>query len=187
MSKITKTLEKLADGLVDGETVISGLRVNLKGTALGVGFAAMGGVLPALAGGKAMKPGQDQAEASGIPFSQQMALGLTTRRIIIWSRSALSGKPKEIIGEIGLTEVSDATFAKGKLGDLISLIFAGGKKLELESVKVDKGEEFVAALKKSLGWIRVTTVTSLRVRSPHGATGFLTGPKGEARPGAAAS
>lgn len=147
MSKITKTLEKLAEG----ETIISGLRVNLKGTALGVGFAAMGGVLPALAGGKVMKKGQDQAEESGIPFSQQMALGLTAHRIILWSRSTLSGKPKEIIGEIGLEEVSDASIEKGKLGDLITLTFAGEKKLELESVKVDKGEEFVAALKKSIG------------------------------------
>ena len=103
MAKITKVLTKLASGhLAADEELLIGLRVNLKGTALGVGLSGIGGVLGAIAGSKTLKKGQDQAEAAGIQFTQQMALGLTPGRIILWSRSTLSGKPKEIIGEIRL-------------------------------------------------------------------------------------
>lgn len=152
MPKITKVLQKLvADHLSDGEELTIGLRVNLKGTALGVGLSAgIGGVLGAVVGKKTMKDGIEQAEQAGIPFTQQMALGLTNKRIILWSRSPVSGKPKEIIGEIALTETVDATFEKGKMGDLIELKFPDDKSLQLESIKIDKGENFVDELRKAL-------------------------------------
>ncbi len=152
MAKITKILQKLsADYLADGEELKIGLRVNLKGTALGVGLTAgIGGVLGAVAGSKTLQQGIEQAKESGIPFSQQMALGLTDKRIIVWSRSQMSGKPKEIIGEIPLTDIKGVQFEKGKMGDLIGLRFSEDKILELESIKVDKGEDFVGTVKASI-------------------------------------
>ena len=87
---------------------------------------------------------------AGIPFAQQMALGLTKSRIILWSRSQMSGKPKEVIGEIPLSEIVGATFEKGKLGDLIQLQFADSNSLQLESIKVNKGEDFIDELKKAI-------------------------------------
>ncbi len=78
-----------------GEEMMVGLRVNLKGTALGVGLAAGAAGMAGLALGSAvMEAGQEQAHQAGIAFSQQMALGLTDQRIILWERSALSDKPK---------------------------------------------------------------------------------------------
>ena len=152
MAKITKVLQKLSsEALADGEEIRIGLRVNLKGTALGVGLSAgLGGVLGAVVGSKKLNEGIEQAKESGIPFSQQMALGLTDSRIIVWSRSQMSGKPKEIIGEIPLTDIGGVTFEKGKMGDLIGLKFSDDKILELESIKVDKGEDFTKALEASI-------------------------------------
>ena len=152
MAKITKVLQKLtAAHLSDGETLMIGLRVNLKGTALGVGLSAgIGGVLGAVAASKTMENGIKQAEEAGIPFTQQMALGLTERRIILWSRSQMSGKPKQIIGEIPLSAINDVTFEKGKIGDQIELQFSENRNLQLESIKIDKGENFVNEVKKAI-------------------------------------
>ncbi len=149
MKKITKTLAELATGyLQSDEELFVGLRVNLKGTALGIGFAGgIAGVVGALAGSKVMKEGQDQARDVGIPFTQQMALGLTKSRILIWERSIVSGKPTKLIGHILLDEIKKVDFNTGFLGDKISLIFSEDKILELESIKVDKGIEFAEKLK----------------------------------------
>ena len=147
MKKITKTLIKLATGhLQPGEELLVGLRVNLKGTALGVGLSAGAGLAGLALGSEVMSEGQEQAEDSGIPFSQQMALGLSNQRIIVWSRSAFSGRPKKILGQIPLSEIDGITFEPGMLGDQLTFELQQDKILELESVKVDKGEEFANQL-----------------------------------------
>ncbi len=148
MKKITKTLVKLVTGhLRPGEELLVGLRVNLKGTALGVGLSAgAAGVAGLALGSGIMGEGQEQARDSGIPFSQQMALGLSNQRIIVWSRSAFSGRPKKILGQIPLSEINGVTFEPGMLGDMLTLELQQDRILELESVKVDKGEEFANQL-----------------------------------------
>jgi len=79
-----QNIELAAGQLAPGEELIAGLRVNLKGTALGVGLSAGVGGLAGLAlGAKSMNEGQDQARIAGIPFAQQMALGLTNQRLIV--------------------------------------------------------------------------------------------------------
>jgi hypothetical protein len=93
-----------------------------------------------------MSEGQEQARDSGIPFSQQMALGLSNQRIIVWSRSVFSGRPKKILGQIPLSEINGITFKSGMLGDKLTLELQQDRILELESVKVDKGEEFANQL-----------------------------------------
>lgn len=57
---------------------------------------------------------------------------------------------KEIIREIPISDIADVTFEKGKLDDKIGLVFSDEKRLELESIKVDKGESFVAAVKDNI-------------------------------------
>lgn len=149
MTKITKTLAKLTIGqLQSDEELLVGLRINLKGTALGVGLST--GAAGLALGSKVMREGHDQAQESGIPFAQQMALGLTNQRIIVWVRSAFSGKPKKILGHIPLSEISDATFESGMFGDKLTLELPQDKILELESIKVDKGEAFTNRLKALL-------------------------------------
>lgn len=133
-----------------GEELLCGLRVNLKGTARGIGIAALGGAAAAVIGGNILKKGQDEAKSAGIPFSQQMALGVTARRILIWKRSQLSGKPTEILGEIPLSDIRSVDFAKAGLGDKLTLHLGEDKSLQLESVKIDKGALFVEALQEVL-------------------------------------
>lgn len=150
MSKIKKKLAKLAaDGLGADEQLVAGVRVNLKGTALGAGIAGgIGGIAGIAIGSKIMDQGRDDAD--GINFTQQMALGLTDRRVIVWERSQLSGKPTKILGHIALADISDAGFEKGKLGDGLTLTMVDGDTLELEAVKVDKGKDFADRLKAAI-------------------------------------
>ncbi|RJQ48048.1 MAG: hypothetical protein C4534_00225 [Gaiellales bacterium] len=148
MGKTAKKLAKLARGeLEPGEEIIAGLRVNLKGTALGTGLAVgLGGIGGIALGSKLMSRGQENAADAGIEFSQQMSFGLTDRRIIIWKRSPASGKTKEVIGSIPLEEIEGVSFQPGKLGDRLTLVLSGGRELTLEAARVDKGQEFADRL-----------------------------------------
>jgi len=153
--KIVKKLNKLAaEYLESGESIISGVRVNLTGTAAGGGFSALGGI-GFFVGSKVMREGQEQAEDSRIVFSQQMALGLTNRRIIVWRRSADSGNAEEIIGQIPLSQLNDVEFEYGNFEDKLCLKFDYGLELELESIKIDKGKDFAGELKKSLTQLKL--------------------------------
>ena len=97
-----------------------------------------------------LKKGEDQAVESGIPFAQSMALGVTNERILIWNRSAWTGKAKNFLGEIPLSDINSVDFEKGRLGDLLHFELADGKTLDLESVKIDKGEDFVLKMREVL-------------------------------------
>ncbi|GBD87189.1 hypothetical protein BMS3Abin03_01116 [bacterium BMS3Abin03] len=149
MSKITGNLQSLsAAHLSAEEKLITGIRVNLKGTALDVGILSLGGAPAAIMGSETIEEGRQQAKDAGIPLCQQMALGLTNKRIIIWKRSAFTGKPKEIIGEIPLSNIKDVSFEAGTFGDKLIFNFTEDKVLELESVKVDNGKGFADNLRK---------------------------------------
>ncbi len=145
MAKITDKLAKLSvDHLGPEEKIISGVRVSLKGTALGAGISALG-TIGHLVADPIFKEGHDQAKEANIPFAQQMALGLTSSRIILWKRSPLSGAPKNIIGELPVSSIKSLICESGKLSDFMTLTLADGQELQLESVKIDKGAEFAEA------------------------------------------
>lgn len=151
MSKITEKLNKLAqESLGPHEQILSGLRVNLKGTVIGTAIAATGGVLGAVMSGNVTKEGQEQAKSLAIPFKQSMALGITNSQMIFWGRSAFTGRPKNILGSIPLKTIAKVDFEKGGFGDKLKLTFQDDKILELESIKVDKGETFANKLKELL-------------------------------------
>jgi len=69
-------------------------------------------------------------------------LGLTNKRIIVFKRSAFSGKPKSILGSIPISQVKDVGFEPGTLGDKITL-----------NLGVDKGQGFTNELKSFLNLI----------------------------------
>ena len=152
-SKLEKTLVKLLDGnLESDENVEMGIRVNLKGTALGVGLSALAGVGGVVAvagtvlGANKSKESDDQAASSGIEFARQMALVLTNKRMIFFNRSSLSGKPKEIIGILPYDQIKGVEYSKGSLMNKLILNFDEDRNLELEAVKIDNTSGFVDAL-----------------------------------------
>ncbi|MCH8902967.1 MAG: hypothetical protein IIA45_03520 [Bacteroidetes bacterium] len=77
-------------------------------------------------------------------------MGLSSERVLLWSRSSWTGRPKDFLGHIPLTDISTARFEAGRLGDKLFLEFNKGNTLELESVKIDKGEDFVNQLQALL-------------------------------------
>ncbi|MCH8902966.1 MAG: hypothetical protein IIA45_03515 [Bacteroidetes bacterium] len=60
MNKITKKLIELSQGhLQPGEELLVGLRINLKGTAFGVGLQALGSVGGTIWGSEVIKEGEE--------------------------------------------------------------------------------------------------------------------------------
>ncbi|MEW6718529.1 MAG: PH domain-containing protein [Chloroflexota bacterium] len=152
MIKVTQTMMKLADQyLHPGEQVIAGLRVNPLGTAIGLGLTGgIGGLAGLVVGSKVVKEGQEQFEEAGIPIERQAALGLTNQRLTIWKCSAVSGMPTETVGEIPLSKIVGVEFKSRLFGDRLTLTFRDGNVLELEAVKVDKGQEFARLLDQAI-------------------------------------
>ncbi|MHB0915921.1 MAG: hypothetical protein ACYC4M_09640 [Thermoleophilia bacterium] len=153
MADQTRKLAKRArEVLESGEDLVAGVRVTLKGTAVGMGLAVgLGGIGGIAIGSKLMDKGREAAsDHSGIELTQLMALGLTDRRLIIWKRSQATGKTREIIGEIPLVEVVDVSFEPRKLGDRLTLTLTGDRSLELEVARIDKGQRFADRLKPML-------------------------------------
>ncbi|MDX2361393.1 MAG: hypothetical protein QNK23_11350 [Crocinitomicaceae bacterium] len=144
MRKITQRLIKMsASDLDEGEEILVGVRVNLKGTAIGFGFSSLGSVIGMEVGNQIMEDGQEQVKDAQIPFKQQMAFGLTQKRLIIWSRSSFSGRPKDIIGEMNRSDIQSIRCEEGGMtGDVFVMTLTNGKSVEFEAVKIDKGEEF---------------------------------------------
>ena len=139
-----------ASDLGGGEELLVGVRVNLKGTAVGIGFSSLGSVIGMEAGNQIMKDGQDQVKDAEIPFKQQMAFGLTQKRLIIWSRSSFTGRPKDIIGEMNRSDIQSISCEEGGMtGDVFVLTLKNGKSVEFEAVKIDKGEEFASLFEQS--------------------------------------
>lgn len=117
MADYTKKLQPVAEDVLEsGERLLGAVRASGRGVTravIGGAAGAVGGVTaaPAMGGVGAVigseagaadrAEGRQEEEAAGLPpLPPQMALGLTDRRLLIFKRSALSGKPKELVAQI---------------------------------------------------------------------------------------
>jgi hypothetical protein len=152
MADIAKIMLKNGPTVLEAdEDYLATSRVLPKGSAIGIGVTALGGVIGGTLGSSMVGDSVDAAsEAIGSDAAPQMAFGLTARRIIVWKCSPLSGKPTDVIGEIGLDSIASATFEKGLFAGALTLGFADGKTAEFTMVKVDKAQRFAEALQSRL-------------------------------------
>jgi hypothetical protein len=83
----------------------------------------VGGAVAAAIPGSA-EDGAEQAARAGLPdLPPQLALGLTDRRLLVFKRSAMSGKAKELVGELARDRIrhveaiaSDSKLRPDRLG-----------------------------------------------------------------------
>ncbi len=150
MNEITIKLNRLIDEyLLTDEELLIGLRVNLKKPALRVGLSThkkTNDLSGLLIGADNLKSEQTKEDSNQIVLAQQMVFGLCNKRILVWARSAFTGRTKRIIGQIRLLDINGVTFLPGKFADRLTLQLGNDKFLELESIKIDKGEEFANQL-----------------------------------------
>ncbi len=100
MAKILQQLIKLSTGILEkDETLLAGLRVNLKRLVAGITAASLFGAPGILVGSSIIdKERKQSSENTGVELTPQMAFGLTNKRLLLWKRSQVSGKPTELIG-----------------------------------------------------------------------------------------
>jgi hypothetical protein len=141
MSKVD--LETLASPmLIDGERVVAGVRVNWNGmvaptratTPLQMGL-----------GPDEEMPVLEPDELVEFPSAKQLALVLTGGRLLAWSLG-ISGKPKQYLGDVPLSAVTDVEAGEVQFGSLIRISLRSGAVVDLEAMRGEPGEQFSSAL-----------------------------------------
>ncbi len=138
----------------EGETAISAVKVNWNGmvppTPLATGGIAglgRGEFAPELEGPPAdavIAPADPDAMVT-FPSARQMVLVLTEHRLLVWSLG-FSGKPKDYIGDVPLTAITAVDLGGGGFGDIVRISMASTAKVDLEIMRGEPAEDFVAAL-----------------------------------------
>jgi hypothetical protein len=137
MADVVQRLTMLAsDQLAPGETIVAGARCAPVGAAK---RRALGGGLGGLVGALAVtREGAPGHVLYGEALPQDIALGLTDRRILIYSVNSFSGKTNKVLREIPLAHVGGVEHEEGRFLTRkiirFSLRFSDGSLLELESL-----------------------------------------------------
>jgi hypothetical protein len=132
-SDLIRTLAEQVLGA--GEPVIETVLVNYNGT------------MPATSlPGSAARSGDPDAQVT-FPSARQMAIGVTDRQLVVFSL-AFSGKPKQHIGTVPLSAVTEVGFAETRMSGVLRLTLRSGARVDLEVLRGEPAEAFVAALEE---------------------------------------
>lgn len=132
MANVAEQLVALAGpALSPGEEVLGAVRVNYNGT-VQPNATGMGGMETGVA------PDSDSMVA--FPSAQLMGLVLTGGRILVWSLG-FSRKPKNYIGEVPLSAVSEVHAGEVSFGPLMRLVMKSGATVDLEIPHKEDGSE----------------------------------------------
>ncbi len=147
MAKTVDVLKSLCEPhLEPGEEFLGGTRVNQKGMAkAAAGFGIGGAIGGGIAAAATSKNRAAQTDA-GFPTTPQLAFGLTDRRLLVFNRSVMSGKPKDLLASVALAEIASSHFEPAKLVPKLHLVLTSGAEVGFEAIKLDKPEEFAAIL-----------------------------------------
>ena len=92
-------------------------------------------------------PGMPEGHVALVPFpsAKQMALVLTGGRLLAWSLG-FSGKPKQYLGDVPLSAISEVHYGQVSFGGLIRVVMASTAVVDLEVMRGEPGDEFFAQL-----------------------------------------
>jgi len=118
----------------------------------GVG-GVVGGAIAARAGSK-REDEHGEAHRSGLAErlpSGQLVLGLTNKRLLVYSFAQMKGGPKDLIDEFPLSDLAGADIEKLKLVYRLVLRFADGSVVDLDAGRAAGAPEFAEALNLQTG------------------------------------
>ena len=148
MGTVDEQLQALAQpGLAPGEQSVASLRVAYSGTTAPNTFTIETG-LSALGGAPESTPDPDKLVT--FPVANQMALLLTTQRLLVWS-TGMRGKPKAHIGAVPLRGIDEVRGADGRLGAHLDVLMKSGATVSLEANRGEDVAGFVDAISGQLG------------------------------------
>ncbi|MEX1207580.1 MAG: hypothetical protein WEE36_03105 [Acidimicrobiia bacterium] len=153
----TKKLAAVAEAVLQpDEALLAGVRGMSKGStkhivggaAGGVAGGAIGAVVGQRVGKAEREEGADQLAGAGLPtLPPQLALGLTHKRLLIFSRSTVSGKAKDLVAEIPRDRIARIEGEdKGKLApNRLTVHLKDGASVDFEIVRLDGFQTIVDA------------------------------------------
>lgn len=151
MSRYTDALRKVAETeLEPGEQLLAGVRAMSAGATARIvtsaAGSAVGGAVGLLVTGRLRGRGRAGEQAAQLP--EQVAIGLTDRRLLIFSRSALTGRAKHLVTQVRRADIAaiDGEDSGSKLRpDRLTVRLVDGSKIDFEVVKVDGFQHLVDA------------------------------------------
>ncbi len=152
-----KVQKKGAEHLHPGEEVVAAVPWQRPGS-LGkqVAFSSGGLVGAAVYAAANRNKKDDEAEEPAASAAEafdgkQAILAVTSQRIILFSQSAMSGAPKDVVAEWSHDQVKELHLEKQKLTHRAELTFADGSTAEGEIVRAAKPERFAESFKTATG------------------------------------
>jgi hypothetical protein len=143
-----KLQKKAAEHLNAGERLIAAVRTLPRGSTVG----AAGGIIGAALSGRQASKAEADAAAGSVAEAwpkENAAVGLTDKRLLLFNYTAM-GKPKDLIGEFPLDQLTSVELEKKKLGaNALRFAFADGSGIEVECAKLEKTGRFVDAFKEA--------------------------------------
>lgn len=154
--KITKAV---GEDIAIDEQVEAGVFVQPAGSARSIMSMQLGGVigqviadkLGSAAGGGEYEFVTDQGIAARIPTDEALVFGLTSRRLLVWGHSRMSGKPKGFKAEVPLSRVAGIEAEKQKLAHKMVILFNDGSGTLVEAPNLGKPEGFLATFHRLRG------------------------------------
>ena len=153
-----KIMKAVGSDLAADEQLEDGMFVNPGGTTGRMMGRELGGLAGAVIANKMQAKREETAEHpsdTGTAASwprQALVLGLTGKRMIMWSHSQMSGKPKEFVGEVPLEQIAGIDVEKNKATFAVSFLFTDGSGIVAEAPKVaNKPERFAETFHRITG------------------------------------
>lgn len=84
-------------------------------------------------------------DAARFPFATSMIVALTNRRIVVWDRSAWTGRPRRLLGEVPLESIADMQERASGTAHELGITFRDGSALMLDLVRGDVPDGVVQA------------------------------------------
>jgi len=123
--KLDKIAQRVQADLNPGESLLAAVKVTPRGTIeqgiLGAAGAVAGGALGIVIGSKVGESGREAGDreraSAGLDLGNeaQVIAGVTQTRLLMWKMAKLGGKPKELLADLDLSDISSMTLGDGKL------------------------------------------------------------------------
>lgn len=154
---VKKIRKSVGADIAADEQVEAGMFVQPAGTTNGMMSRQLGGIVGAAIAntlssvkGESQELSRDTGLAADVE-AQPLVLGLTSRRLLMWSHSTMSGKPKELKTAIPLDRVAAVEMEKNKMSTAVVIAFDDGSGLTVEAPKMQKPDEFLQAFRRLTG------------------------------------
>lgn len=147
VKKITKAV---GDDLEPGEQLQVGVLLQPSGTTMRMAAVQGGGLIGAAIAAKVSKTDtaelrDDVGTAATLPAGQALVVGVTDRRVAVWSHGKLSGKPKDFVTSIPFEAIAGVDIEKRKATYAVTLVFSDGTGRLFESPRMGTDPEALAA------------------------------------------